>query len=80
MGFLQEVNEEKTVLKNQLAEHEHDQAMDLELERSKRVALQRRVDADEADRTAALQQVSWGKEAQECKRLCAIIQEFGCLF
>lgn len=57
MGFLREVNEEKAELQNKVAEREHEQSEELQLERSKRVALQRRMDADEADRLAAHDQV-----------------------
>lgn len=52
MGFLREVNEEKTELQNTLAEREHFLLEDRLLERCKHVALQQRVDADEVDRLA----------------------------
>jgi hypothetical protein len=76
MHFLREVNEEKAELRNQLAERENTAAADLELERSKRIALQRRVDADEADRNAAHHQVGRGKRhmnANSCVLLIGLM-------
>lgn len=65
MGFLTEVNQENSALKNQLAEKEHDQAAELELERSRIVSLTRRLEEEQNDRKTARKQVS-GKKRLQC--------------